>query len=144
MGLSLGFHGAARTVTGSRYLIDAHGMRTVIDVGLFQGYKKLRKLNWRTLPFEAGSIDQVLLTHAHIDHIGLLPRMVKKGFNGNVFTTRASIELARLLLLDSARIHEEDAAYANKKGFSKHKPALPLLYKRGCRAGNFPVTTGGV
>lgn len=126
MGLSLGFHGAARTVTGSRYLIDAHGMRTVIDVGLFQGYKKLRKLNWRTLPFEAGSIDQVLLTHAHIDHIGLLPRMVKKGFNGNVFTTRASIELARLLLLDSARIHEEDAAYANKKGFSKHKPALPL------------------
>ena len=126
MALSLGFHGAARTVTGSRYLLDADGVRTVIDAGLFQGFKKLRKLNWRSPPFEASSIDQILLTHAHIDHIGLLPRMVKNGFNGNVYTTRASIELAQLLLLDSAKIHEEDAAYANKKGFSKHKPALPL------------------
>ena len=126
MGLSLGFHGAARTVTGSRYLIESDDTRTVVDAGLFQGFKKLRKLNWRTLPFEASSIDQVLLTHAHIDHIGLLPKMVKNGFSGNVFTTHASIELAQLLLLDSAKIHEEDAAYANKKGFSKHKPALPL------------------
>ena len=129
MGLSLGFHGAARTVTGSRYLIESDGTRTVVDAGLFQGYKKLRKLNWRNLPFEASSVDQVLLTHAHIDHIGLLPRMVKNGFKGNVFTTHASIELAQLLLLDSAKIHEEDAAYANKKGFSKHKPALPLYTK---------------
>ena len=126
MGLSLGFHGAARTVTGSRYLIDSDDTRTVIDAGLFQGYRKLRKLNWRNFPFEASSVDQVLLTHAHIDHIGLLPRMVKNGFSGNVFTTHASIELAQLLLLDSARIQEEDAAYANKKGYSKHKPALPL------------------
>lgn len=126
MSLSLGFHGAARTVTGSRYLIDSDDMRTVIDAGLFQGYSKLRKLNWRNLPFEASSVDQVLLTHAHIDHIGLLPRMVKNGFSGNVFTTHASVDLAQLLLLDSARIHEEDAAYANKKGYSKHKPALPL------------------
>ncbi len=126
MTLTLGFHGAARTVTGSRYRVDADGMRTVIDAGLFQGYKKLRKLNWRNVPFEATTVDQVLLTHAHIDHIGLLPRMVKNGFGGNVYTTQASVELARLLLLDSARIHEEDAAYANKKGFSRHKPALPL------------------
>jgi len=126
MTLTLGFHGAARTVTGSRYRLDADGMRTVIDAGLFQGYKKLRKLNWRNVPFDADSVDQVILTHAHIDHIGLLPRMVKNGFSGNVYTTKASTELARLLLLDSARIHEEDAAYANRKGFSRHKPALPL------------------
>ena len=126
MALTLGFHGAARTVTGSRYRVDADGMRTVIDAGLFQGYKKLRKLNWRNVPFDASSVDQVVLTHAHIDHIGLLPRMVKNGFSGNVYTTAASIELARLLLMDSARIHEEDAAYANKKGYSRHKPALPL------------------
>ena len=124
--LKLGFHGAARTVTGSRYLLQADHTRTVIDVGLFQGYKKLRKLNWRNVPFDASSIDQVVLTHAHIDHIGLLPRMVKNGFSGNVYATKASIELAQLLLLDSARIHEEDAAYANRKGFSRHKPALPL------------------
>ena len=126
MTLSLGFHGAARTVTGSRYLLEADNSRTVIDAGLFQGYKKLRKLNWRDVPFEASSVNQVILTHAHIDHIGLLPRMVKNGFSGDVYTTQASIELAELLLRDSARIHEEDAAYANKKGFSKHKPALPL------------------
>ena len=126
MALTLGFHGAARTVTGSRYLLQTDHSRTVVDVGLFQGFKKLRKLNWRNVPFEAASVDQVVLTHAHIDHIGLLPRMVKNGFSGKVYTTAASMELARLLLKDSARIHEEDAAYANKKGYSRHKPALPL------------------
>ena len=124
--LRLGFHGAARTVTGSRYLLQADGMKTVFDVGLFQGYKKLRKLNWRNVPIDAATVDQAVLTHAHIDHIGLLPRMVKNGFSGNVYATQASIELAQLLLLDSARIHEDDAAYANRKGFSRHKPALPL------------------
>ncbi|HVS66802.1 MAG TPA: MBL fold metallo-hydrolase [Thermoanaerobaculia bacterium] len=122
----LGFHGAARTVTGSRYLLEGGGGRTLIDVGLFQGFKKLRELNWREPPFSPHSVDRVLLTHAHIDHIGALPRLVRHGFAGPVHCTRATRELARILLLDSAKLHEEDARYANKKGFSKHEPALPL------------------
>ncbi len=126
MSISLGFHGAARTVTGSRYLLDLDGNRTVIDCGLFQGHKALRKLNWREPPFEPGSVDRVLLTHAHIDHIGALPRLVKQGFSGPVHCTSATRELAKILLVDSAEIHEEDARYANKKKYSKHDPALPL------------------
>jgi metallo-beta-lactamase family protein len=122
----LGFHGAARTVTGSRYLLEGASRRTVIDVGLFQGFKSLRELNWREPPFLPSSVDRVLLTHAHIDHIGALPRLVKQGFDGPVYCTHATRKLARILLLDSAKLHEEDARYANKKGFSKHTPALPL------------------
>ncbi len=126
MTATLGFHGAARTVTGSRYLLEACGQRTVIDAGLFQGLKELRELNWREPPFPAHKIDQVLLTHAHIDHAGALPLLAKRGFRGPIYCTRSTLELCRLLLIDSAGIHEEDARYANKKGFSKHKPALPL------------------
>ena len=126
MPTTLGFHGAARTVTGSRYLLEARGQRTVVDAGLFQGFKKLRELNWREPPFPPHEVDQVLLTHAHIDHAGALPRLVKNGFSGPIYCTRSTRELARLLLLDSAKIHEEDARYANKKGHSKHQPALPL------------------
>lgn len=124
--ITLGFNGAARTVTGSRYLLTVGKSKTVIDVGLFQGFRELRELNWRDSPFPPQSVDRVLLTHAHIDHIGALPRLVKNGFSGPVLCTAATRELARLLLIDSAKIHEEDARYANKKGFSRHKPALPL------------------
>lgn len=126
MTITLGFHGAARTVTGSRYLLTTGGKQTVVDCGLFQGYKALRELNWRDPPFPPHKVDRVLLTHAHIDHIGALPLFVKRGFQGPIYCNRSTRDLARLLLLDSAKIHEEDARYANKKGFSKHKPALPL------------------
>ncbi len=126
MTTTLGFHGAARTVTGSRYQLIHNTKRTVVDAGLFQGLKSLRKLNWREPPFEPWKVDRVLLTHTHIDHAGALPRLVRNGFRGPIHCTRATLELARLLLVDSAEIHEEDARYANKKGYSRHKPALPL------------------
>lgn len=124
--LKLSFHGGAGTVTGSKYLLDTGSTRVLIDVGLFQGLKKLRQLNWREPPFNPDSIDAVLLTHAHIDHGGYLPRLVRLGYAGPVYTTPASKDLAQLLLLDAAKIQEEDAAFANRKGYSKHRPALPL------------------
>jgi metallo-beta-lactamase family protein len=122
----LSFLGAARTVTGSKYLLEGAGQRVLIDAGLFQGFKELRQRNWEPPPFEPNRIDRVLLTHAHIDHIGYLPRLVRLGLDCPVICTKATAELARILLIDSAEIHEEDARYANKHGFSKHKPALPL------------------
>ena len=124
---SLTFHGAAETVTGSKYLLEAGRARVLIDCGLFQGLKELRERNWQRLPFTPAHVDAVVLTHAHIDHIGYLPRFVKDGFRGPVFSTPATESLAELLLLDSAHNQEEDAAYANRKGFSQHKPALPLF-----------------
>ncbi len=120
------FHGAARTVTGSKYLLEAGNARVLIDCGMFQGPKKLRERNWQPTPFDAKSLDAVVLTHAHLDHTGFLPRVVKEGFNRRVFCTPATSALAELILLDSAKIQEYDAKYANKKGFSKHKPAMPL------------------
>ena len=120
----LGFHGAARTVTGSRYLIHAHSQLTGVDAGLFQGLRELRELNWREPPYPAHQVDRILLTHAHIDHIGFLPRLVRNGFKGPIFCTGSTADLVELLLLDSAKIQEEDARYANKKKYSKHKPAL--------------------
>lgn len=122
----LTFHGAARTVTGSKYLLEADGARVLIDCGMFQGLKKLRERNWQPTPFDVKSLDAVLLTHAHLDHVGYLPRVVKEGFNHRIFCTPATAKLAELIMLDSAKIQEHDAAYANKKGYSKHKPALPL------------------
>jgi metallo-beta-lactamase family protein len=126
MSIQLTFHGAARTVTGSKYRLSAGGGDTLIDAGLFQGLKELRQLNWEDPPFRPADLARVLLTHAHIDHIGYLPRLVRHGFSGPVHCTPATAELAGLLLIDSARLHEEDAAYANRKGFSRHRPALPL------------------
>ena len=120
------FHGAARTVTGSKYLLEAGDARVLIDCGMFQGIKKLRQRNWEPTPFDSDSLDAVVLTHAHLDHTGYLPRVVKQGFRGKVHCTPATAKLAELILLDSAKIQEYDAKYANKKGFSKHKPALPL------------------
>lgn len=123
---SITFHGAARTVTGSKYLLEAGGARVLIDCGMFQGQKHLRERNWAGTPFKAGELDAVLLTHAHLDHVGYLPRVVKEGFNHRVFCTPATAKLAEIIMLDSAKIQEYDAAYANKKGYSRHKPALPL------------------
>ena len=120
------FHGAAGTVTGSKYLIEADGARVLVDCGLFQGIKKLREMNWAPTPFKAGELDAVLLTHAHLDHTGYLPRVVREGYDGPIYCTPATAKLAEIILLDSAKIQEKDAEYANKKGFSKHKPALPL------------------
>lgn len=124
--MRLTFHGAAGTVTGSKYLLEADGASVLIDCGLFQGIKKLRERNWAGTPFKAGELDAVLLTHAHLDHTGYLPRVVKEGFHGPIHCTPATAQLAELILLDSAKIQENDAEYANKKGYSKHKPALPL------------------
>jgi len=122
----LSFHGGAGTVTGSRFLVETGNTRFLVDAGLFQGLKKLREMNWAKLRFDPASLDFILLTHAHIDHAGFLPRLTQQGFRGPVHATRASLDLARLLLMDAAKIQEEDAAFANRKGFSKHRPALPL------------------
>ena len=125
-GFSLQFLGAARTVTGSKYLIEAGGTRVLLDCGLFQGLKELRLRNWQPLPIDAKSIDHVVLTHAHIDHTGYLPRLVNQGFRGKVWATPATRDLCDFMLKDSAHLQEEEAEYANRKGYSKHKPALPL------------------
>ncbi|MGE0129745.1 MAG: MBL fold metallo-hydrolase RNA specificity domain-containing protein [Blastocatellales bacterium] len=124
------FLGAARTVTGSKHLIEVGGYRTLVDCGLFQGLKKLRLLNWEPFPLNPASINSVILTHAHIDHTGYLPKLVRDGFDGPVYATPATVELSRIMLPDSARLQEEDANYVNKVGASKHKPALPLYTEK--------------
>ena len=126
MNVTIKFLGAAQTVTGSKYLLDFDNFQVLVDCGLFQGPKKLRQRNWDTFPFPPADIDALVLTHAHIDHLGYLPRLVRDGFSGPVYCTSATADLARIMLLDSAKIQEEEAKYANKKGYSKHKPAEPL------------------
>ena len=124
--LSLTSLGGAGTVTGSKHLLIHGDTRLLVDCGLFQGLKNLRELNWQRLAVEPRDIDAVVLTHAHLDHCGYLPRLLLDGFGGNIFATTASRDVAELILLDSAWIQEKDAEFANRKGFSKHKPALPL------------------
>jgi metallo-beta-lactamase family protein len=124
--ISITFLGAARTVTGSKYLVDANGARIMVDAGLFQGLKELRLRNWQDLPVPASSLEAIVLTHAHLDHCGYLPRLVAQGFRGRVFCTQGTQDLCRIVLPDAGRLQEEDAEYANRHGFSKHKPALPL------------------
>jgi metallo-beta-lactamase family protein len=126
MNRELSFHGGAGTVTGSRFLVTNGETRFLVDCGMFQGLKKLREMNWSRLRFDPGLVDFVLLTHAHIDHAGYLPKLVSRGFRGPISCTAATLDLARLLLLDAAKIQEEDAEFANRMGFSKHRPALPL------------------
>jgi metallo-beta-lactamase family protein len=126
MGLKIQFLGAAKTVTGSRYLLESEAKKYLVDCGLFQGYKELRLQNWQPFPVKPATIDAVLLTHAHIDHSGNLPLLVKQGFRGPIYASPATIELTKILLLDSGRLQEEDAKRANRYGYSKHKPALPL------------------
>ena len=130
----LQFLGATQTVTGSRHLLDVDGYRVLIDCGLFQGLKALRLRNWESFPVKPASINAVILTHAHIDHTGYLPRLVREGFSGPVYATPASVELARILLPDSATLQEEEAAYANRSGYTKHGPALPLYTTRDASA----------
>jgi metallo-beta-lactamase family protein len=120
------FLGAVGAVTGSKYLVEAGGKRLLVDCGLFQGGKELRQKNWDRLPIEPKSIDSIVLTHAHIDHTGYLPRIVRDGFRGPIYANAATHELCQLLLTDSAHLQEEDAQYANKKKYSSHTPALPL------------------
>lgn len=120
------FLGAAGTVTGSKYLIEAEGKRLLVDCGLFEGSKDLKQRNWERMPIEPSLIDWVLLTHAHIDHTGYLPRLARSGFRGPIYANLATRELCDLLLPDSAHLQEEDAQYAAKKGYSSHKPPLPL------------------
>jgi metallo-beta-lactamase family protein len=124
--LSLTFLGAAGTVTGSKHLLDIDGRRVLVDCGLFQGVKELRLRNWEPLPVDPASIDAVVLTHAHLDHCGYLPRLVAAGYRGRIFCTPATKDLCSLVLPDSAHIQEEDAREANRHGFTKHQPALPL------------------
>lgn len=118
--------GGAGTVTGSRHLLEHDGRRILLDCGLFQGLKNLRELNWAKFPVDPASIDAVVLTHAHLDHSGYLPKLVRDGFRGPVYSTHATRDVAELILKDSGHIQEKDAEFANRHGFSKHKPAVPL------------------
>jgi metallo-beta-lactamase family protein len=125
--LSLTFLGAAGTVTGSKHLLEVDGRRILIDCGLFQGLKALRLRNWEPFPVDPASIDAVILTHAHLDHCGYLPRLVATGFRGKIFCTAGTKELCSLVLPDAAHIQEEDARQANRHEYSRHAPALPLF-----------------
>lgn len=124
--IKLTFLGAAGTVTGSKYLLHANNTTILIDCGLFQGLKKLRLINWEPFPVDPASIDFVLLTHGHLDHVGYLPRLVNEGYAGRIWGTSPTLEIARIILEDSAKIQEEEADRANQFGYSKHKNALPL------------------
>ncbi|HSM96889.1 MAG TPA: MBL fold metallo-hydrolase [Rhizomicrobium sp.] len=138
MTLTLTFLGGAGTVTGSKYLLDDGDHRILVDCGLFQGYKALRLKNWAPLPVDPHSIGAVLLTHAHLDHSGYLPLLINRGYRGPVFCTAATQDLCGILLPDCGHLAERDAEFANRKGFSKHKPALPLYTEEdGRRALDF-------
>jgi metallo-beta-lactamase family protein len=145
------FLGAAGTVTGSKYLVEAGGRRLLVDCGLFEGSKELKQRNWEPLPIDPATIDWVLLTHAHIDHTGYLPRLVRNGFRGPIYSNAATRELCALLLPDSAHLQEEDARFAAKKGYSSHAQPLPLytveesqaalaLYREIPRADTFTIS----
>lgn len=120
------FLGAAGTVTGSKYLIEAPKKKFLVDCGLFQGLKELRLLNWEYLPVDVSTIDFVLLTHGHLDHVGYLPRLINAGFKGKIYGTDPTLDIAEIILRDSAKIQEEEAERANRDGYSKHDPAKPL------------------
>jgi metallo-beta-lactamase family protein len=130
MTLKITFLGGVGTVTGSKYLLEDGRTRVLVDCGLFQGFKNLRLRNWATFPVEPKSIDAVLLTHAHLDHSGYLPLLVKNGFKGPVICTQSTRELCGILLRDSGFLQEKDAEFANRRGFSKHRPALPLYTEK--------------
>ncbi len=131
---ALTFIGGAGTVTGSKTLLDTPDGRVLVDCGLFQGQKQYRLQNWADFPVDPRSIDAVVLTHAHVDHCGYLPRLVTHGFSGPVFCTSGTADLVSIVLPDSGHLHEEEAAYANRKGYSKHSPALPLYTEADARA----------
>ena len=124
--IKIHFLGAAGTVTGSKYLIETPEKNILIDCGMFQGLKELREKNWEHLPIDVKEIDVVLLTHGHLDHTGYLPRLVKQGYRGKIIGTAPTLAITKIILLDSAKIHEEEASKANEEGYSKHKPAEPF------------------
>jgi metallo-beta-lactamase family protein len=124
--MELVFLGATGTVTGSRFLLEVEGKRLLVDCGLYQGLKQYRLRNWEPFPVSPERIDLAFLTHAHLDHVGYLPRLCRTGFSGKIHCTHATRDLAEIVLLDSAHLQEEDAYWANKKGYAKHSPALPL------------------
>lgn len=127
---SITFLGAARTVTGSKHLIEANGKKILVDCGLFQGSRELSQRNWWPWAFEPRELDAVVITHAHMDHIGMLPKLVRDGYSGPIYATAATVALAKISLPDSGRIQEEDARYANRHHTSRHSPALPLYTER--------------
>src|SRR5688572_18526687 len=127
------FYGGVGTVTGSKYLLENNGKRVLVDCGLFQGQRELRERNWQDPPFDPLSIDAVIITHAHIDHTGWLPRLVNLGYRGPVFTSRGTADLLKILLPDSARLQEEEADYRNRHELTRHAPALPLYYEEDAR-----------
>ncbi|NHF59723.1 MBL fold metallo-hydrolase [Flavobacteriaceae bacterium TP-CH-4] len=120
------FLGASRTVTGSKFYLETPERNILVDCGMFQGLKALRERNWTPLPIDVSKIDVVLLTHGHLDHTGYLPRLLKEGFTGKIIGTPPTLAITKIILLDSAKIHEEEAEQANKEGYSKHRPALPF------------------
>jgi len=124
--IKINFLGAAGVVTGSKFLIETSEKNILIDCGMFQGLKELRALNWSPLPVNVETIDVVLLTHGHLDHVGYLPRLLKEGFKGKIIGTAPTLAIAEIILKDSAKIHEEDAQKANKEKYTKHNPALPF------------------
>lgn len=130
MSFELQFLGGTGTVTGSKYLITTGNRKVLIDCGLFQGLKALRLKNWEELPFEVARLDAIILTHAHIDHSGYIPRLIKQGFRGRIYATAATKELCRILLPDSGYLMEEEAEYLNRNKRSKHRPALPLFTEK--------------
>ncbi len=140
---SIRFLGAAGTVTGSKYVLEAHGKRLMVDAGLYQGEKELRLRNWAPLPVAPRDLDAVVLTHAHIDHTGYLPVLVRDGFRGRVHSTHATRDLAALMLPDSGRLQEEEAESANRNGYSKHAPAKPLYTEEDARRALAPMESVG-
>ncbi len=126
MSLKLSFLGGAGTVTGSKYLVENGRQKILVDCGLFQGFKELRQRNWEPFPVDPRTISAVILTHAHLDHSGYLPRLVKNGFRGPIFCTEPTYDFCEILLRDAAHINEKDSEFANRRGYSKHKPAIPL------------------
>jgi metallo-beta-lactamase family protein len=130
MPISITFLGAARTVTGSAYLVDSGRSQVMVDFGMFQGRKEIRQRNWVDPEFPAPQMEAVVLTHTHLDHIGRIPRLTKNGFKGPIFCTPPTVELAEILLKDAAHLQMEDAEYLNRKGLTSHKPALPLFDDR--------------
>jgi metallo-beta-lactamase family protein len=131
---SISFWGGVGTVTGSKYLLESNGQRILVDCGLFQGLKELRERNWQDPPFDPASLAAVLITHAHIDHTGYLPRLVAQGFDGPIYCSRGTSDLLKIMLPDAARLQEEDAAYRNRHNLTSHQPALPLYTEDDARA----------
>src|SRR5688500_10940899 len=130
MNVTVKFLGATGTVTGSRFLLNIGDFCVLFDCGLFQGLKELRLRNWEVFPVDPATIDAVIISHAHIDHTGYLPKLVKEGFNGPIYCTPPTADLMELMLLDSAKLQEEEAEFASARGYSKHPKPLPLYTVR--------------